>query len=316
MILALDTASLHPACLTHDHLPTSVHTVTIFQHPASISCFIRVTCTACPCFVDIYGLLVPIFSIHCAITAIMTLNMPFGDGEPDDSAHAIVAMLAAWFRKLSRRLECVPKVITVLFIFNQSGMALLPELQDAVFVLGTSKGTDADTSLKNAWRKERHQLPRSVLEDENLRGERAPKISNKGLRGLMIIQQVPEDRKTLLARFARCKVSSNPIGTFSFGNCAETIPLAVLVNAGKTGVEYAVTIMTRIMLQIQQIYACVNRGKFKKNELAVGNFLPLFVYGVSFLTEWNRYLPICKKYLRLECCSFLTGVVRAESRPR
>jgi hypothetical protein len=233
-----------------------------------------------PVEVKIHGLNVKCFSIYCAVAAILSTTLRYEGHRHDlvDYTHAIVVLLCRWYEALTPRKA--PTCVTVMFpIRTTDGVTFLPQLEEPVFALGTTKSrVGLSKAQREEWRKSRSELLNKVLgnssaiplqvrlsELENLRRTTDP--LHMAQLQLFFKRLTPEDTKDV---------------TQSVGDCAETVPLAVMANMQHVGSVATISVRTDLVRHIQPLLridelrtnvvthrACLNcRFGFARAELA------------------------------------------------
>jgi hypothetical protein len=178
-----------------------------------------------PVKVSVHGLAVECFFLHCAIATILSITLPYeGDtGDIVDYAHALVAILSRWFQALTPHKE--PTCVTVMFrLREEDGVVLLPELEDAVFALGSTKtASGVSNAQRNQWRKSRSDLLSTVL------GPNSPFPTKVRLSQLENLRRTCTGiQLEQLNRFSsRIDQRTSMEVKQNFGDCAETVPLAI-----------------------------------------------------------------------------------------
>jgi hypothetical protein len=113
-----------------------------------------------PVPVNIHGLSVECFSIYCAVSAILSITLRYEGHWHNivDYAHAIVVLLCRWYAAFTRGQE--PTCVTVMFpIRTTDGVTFMPQLEEAVFALGTTKSRiGLSKAQRDQWRKSRSDL--------------------------------------------------------------------------------------------------------------------------------------------------------------
>lgn len=202
-----------------------------------------------PVYVEIHGLEVPIFSIHFALLAVMSIVLPPNlTGTDLDYAYALLAVVGAWMTCLT---QVFPAVITV--VFPQSNILLCPDLQERFFTLGSSKcGPDATKKMMIQWRLARQAPLKKVIGQEwpFYHEQRVPQMS------LSEISKLGRDSDRDILRLYARRPGVGHQGPSSihqrFGDCAETIPLAIIANKFN-GPTISILILPNIVKHIDSI---------------------------------------------------------------
>lgn len=113
-----------------------------------------------PICLEIYSFMIPIFSIYCALLAVLSIILPPSSAGADlDYAYALLAVVGACMTSLAR---VFPAVITV--VFPRSGVLLCPGPRGWAFALGGSGwGPDTTKKMMIQWRLAHQDLLKKVI---------------------------------------------------------------------------------------------------------------------------------------------------------
>jgi hypothetical protein len=204
-----------------------------------------------PVKVSVHGLAVECFSLHCAIATILSITLPYeGDtGDIVDYAHALVVILSRWFHALTP--HKAPTCVTVMFrLREEDGVVLLPELEDAVFALGSTKtASGVSNAQRNQWRKSRSDLLSTVL------GPNSPFPTKVRLSQLENLRRTCTGiQLEQLNRFSsRIDQRTSMEVKQNFGDCAETVPLAIMANVPGGGAVVTISVVTNLVNDIRPL---------------------------------------------------------------
>jgi hypothetical protein len=210
----------------------------------------------------VHGLKVGCFSLQCAVAAILSITLPYHDDLVDvvDYTRALVVLLSQWFDKSTPKKA--PTCITVMFrLRTDEGVMLLPELADTTFAVGTTKFAGGISSEERAmWRRSRCELLASVLGENSAFPTRVPTIRLSELESLRRTTNDPVHAAQLELFNRRLATIIEPRPVLqSVGDCAETIPLAVMANLPGGGSIVTFTVLTTLVLNLRPM---LRTGKF------------------------------------------------------